>query len=363
MSASANSPRVVAIARFSALGDVAIALPLVYALARSNPDMTIIMVTRPLPARIMVNAPDNLIVLGVDVKNEYAGVMGLRKLARRLSADYHVTDYLDLHAVLRSKVLGMWLKTMGVRVTTLHKDRQGRRRLTRPENKDMRPAMSSADAYADVIARAGFHAESTAFNTLFGGHAKADATLFADHAVKTPGQKWIGIAPFAAHATKIYPTDKMAEVVERLLERPDVHIILFGGGDHETAILQAIADRHPGRVTNMAGARAGLAVEMALMNHLDVMLTMDSANMHLAALCGTPIVAVWGATHPLCGFAPLTDAVTYVQRDLPCRPCSVYGKTPCRRGDMACLNGISPATISDAVLNTLQHPSANVRNL
>ena len=45
-----------------------------------------------------------------------------------------------------------------------------------------------------------------------------------------------------------------------------------------------------------------MRTELNLMSHLDVMLSMDSANMHLASLVNIPVVSVWGATHPYAGF-------------------------------------------------------------
>ena len=77
------------------------------------------------------------------------------------------------------------------------------------------------------------------------------------------------------------------------------------------------------------------------MSHLDVMLSMDSANMHLASLTGIPVVSVWGATHPMAGFLGYNqDPENVIQIDLECRPCSIYGNKPCQRGDYACLQNI-----------------------
>jgi ADP-heptose:LPS heptosyltransferase len=86
------------------------------------------------------------------------------------------------------------------------------------------------------------------------------------------------------------------------------------------------------------------------MSHLDVMLSMDSANMHLASLTATPVVSVWGATHPYAGFMGWNqDPENVIQVSLECRPCSIYGQKPCMRGDYACLNNIAPETIVERI--------------
>ena len=92
------------------------------------------------------------------------------------------------------------------------------------------------------------------------------------------------------------------------------------------------------------------------MSHLDTMVSMDSANMHLASLTGTRVVSVWGATHPYCGFMGWQqkeeDAVQI--NTLSCRPCSVFGNKPCHRGDFACMNNILPEEIIQRIEDGLQ---------
>jgi ADP-heptose:LPS heptosyltransferase len=94
--------------------------------------------------------------------------------------------------------------------------------------------------------------------------------------------------------------------------------------------------------------------ELALMSHLDVMVSMDSGNMHLASLVNTPVVSIWGATHPLAGFLGWNQSEkNVVQTDMPCRPCSVYGNKPCMRNDYACLNQITPESVVQRILGVI----------
>ncbi len=81
------------------------------------------------------------------------------------------------------------------------------------------------------------------------------------------------------------------------------------------------------------------------MRGLRVMLTMDSGNMHLASLVGTRVVSIWGATHPFAGFLGFGQSEDdCIQRDLPCRPCSIYGNKACKFGDYRCMD-IAPEEI------------------
>ena len=91
------------------------------------------------------------------------------------------------------------------------------------------------------------------------------------------------------------------------------------------------------------------------MSHLDVMVSMDSANLHLASLVNTSVVSIWGSTHPFAGFMGWNQSHdSVVEVDLPCRPCSIYGNKPCLRGDWACMQNISPEVVVEHIERILQ---------
>ena len=172
---------------------------------------------------------------------------------------------------------------------------------------------------------------------------KLDYSAFCE-TQKEDNETWIGIAPFAKHPAKVYPLEKMEQVIKTLGERKNTTIFLFGGGEEEKRQIAELCAKYPN--VKAAQSQQGLKGELALMGQLDVMLSMDSANMHLASLAGTRVVSLWGGTHPYAGFMGWKQkAEDCIQLDLPCRPCSVYGNKPCLRGDYACMNGIAPEQI------------------
>ncbi|MBQ4041763.1 MAG: glycosyltransferase family 9 protein, partial [Prevotella sp.] len=177
---------------------------------------------------------------------------------------------------------------------------------------------------------------------------------FASVSFAKNSQLKIGIAPFAAHQGKIYPLEKMEEVIVNV--NVPVKIFLFGGGDEEFAIMRRWAEKYD-NVRLAADECHGLKEELELMKKLDVMVSMDSANMHLASLVGTRVVSIWGATHPYAGFLGWGQRMDdCVQRDdLKCRPCSIYGNKPCMRGDMACMQ-IDPKEVVERIF---AHPPSS----
>ena len=139
--------------------------------------------------------------------------------------------------------------------------------------------------------------------------------------------KNIGIAPFAAYDGKMYPLDKMEVVIDTLSK--NYNIILFGGGNKEAKILNKFETKYSN--VNSTAEKLSLAEELLLISHLDVMLSMDSSNGHLAAMLGKKVISLWGVTHPFAGFMPFnqpTDyAITANREKYPLLPTSVYGNT------------------------------------
>lgn len=340
-------PRCVLVTRFSALGDVAMAVPVVYGVCRANPSTRIILLTKAPVASLWVNPPANLTVVGADMKSVYKGLPGIIKLFNELYARYHFDAMADLHQVMRTQVMALLCRLRSVRVAVIRKGRKEKAAMYHRKTISS-PLPTSSQRYEQVFASLGLKTDTRSGSVL--GENGSAPEIFANITPPKPHhEQWVGIAPFAAHPAKIYPPERMEEVVKELSARRGVKVFLFGGGESERKILAEWAARYPG-VTSLAERRHGFAKELALMSSLDCMVAMDSGNMHLASIAGTPVVSVWGATHPAMGFTPVgfrpEDAV---QTPLPCRPCSVFGERPCKRGDMACMAAISPRHIIDKI--------------
>lgn len=325
--------------RFSALGDVAMTVPVLYSFAKAYPQHQLTVLSRVNMAPLFSEAPSNLMFKGVDLKKTYKGFRGLMRLYIELRKE-KFDAVADLHDVLRTRFLRLCFSLAGVRVCHIDKGRADKRRLMAEKNKKKIPLKTSFCRYQDVFRCLGYPF-SLQFDSIF---SDGNAVLPKGWTEEKGNLKWIGIAPFAAHQGKIYPLPLQREVVSRLSASGRFRVFLFGGGDKEKEVLAAWEREFP-RVTSVVG-RLRMKEELMLMSRLDVMLTMDSGNMHLASLVGIPVLSVWGATHPYAGFMGWKQSeMNVIQLDLPCRPCSVYGNKPCRWGDYRCLTGIRPEMI------------------
>lgn len=341
----------VLITRFSALGDVAMTVPQVYSVCRAYPDITFVMLTQKVASSLFINAPHNLQVYVAHIYDKHKGIVGLYRLARELN-ELGIDAVIDLHDVMRSQFLRLLLRIMGRPVFIIDKGRRDKKRLVATKNKVFEQLKSSAQRYADTISQAGLPYQQS-FTSLY-PEAKAPVETFAHiTSPKSAGTKWIGIAPFAKHNGKIYPLDYMECVVKQLSKLDDTHLFLFGAGSEEAKVLGSWRDKY-NNVTSLADRRNGFPVELALISHLDVMVSMDSANMHLAALTNTPVITIWGATHRYAGFLGYNVSLQLIiEDDMPCRPCSVFGNKPCHRGDYACMRNISPQRVIDKIKETI----------
>ena len=337
--------------RFSAIGDVAMTVPIVWGVAQQYPDVRITVLSRAFARPFFENLAPNVNFMEADLKGEYHGVKGLNRLYRRLAAK-QFTHVADLHSVLRSNYLRLRFNLSHFKVEHIDKHRKMRHALV---NKNMKKKVkqqlpTSFENYAEVFAKLGFPIDKNEFISIFppeGGDMMQLPELFRD---KKEGEKWIGIAPFAAHQGKIYPKEQMKEVVRSLVvNHPNYSIFLFGRGKDEEETFSQWTKEMP-QCTFVSQHIDTLRQELILMSHLDVMGSMDSANMHLASLVNTPVISIWGATHPMAGFLGWNqNEDNAIQLDMECRPCSIYGQKPCIHGDFPCLKNIRPEIIIEKI--------------
>ncbi|MFS4415450.1 glycosyltransferase family 9 protein [Maribacter sp. 2307ULW6-5] len=328
------------VVRLSAMGDVAMTVPVLIALRRSHPRVSVSVLTKPGFAPIFSQL-SWITVHTAKVKAEHKGVLGLWRLYKSLGQT-DVTAVADLHHVLRSRILKLFFKLGGVPVAQLDKGRSEKKALTAPKNKVFRPLRSTHLRYADVFARLGLPLELTPKDVL----PKAQLPQNVLEMLPKEQRKWVGIAPFAAFPGKCYPTELMKEVLKEQSGTGDRMVLLFGGGDKEEALL-AEWEAEFDHCFSMAG-KVSFVEELKVISNLDLMLAMDSGNAHLAAMYGVPTITLWGVTHPYAGFAPFAQPpqnalLSDVER-YPMVPTSVYGNR-CPPGYGRVMETIPPALV------------------
>jgi ADP-heptose:LPS heptosyltransferase len=338
-------PQHIAVIRLSAMGDVAMTVPVIRALVLQYPDLKITMVSRPFFKPIFDTLP-NVTFFEVDLDKRHKGFFGLLQLFSDLQK-LEIYAIADLHNVLRSKVIRTLFQLSGKKVAFTDKGRAEKKALTRSKNKIFKPLKTMFERHQETFAKLGLQINLE--NPIFPEKAILSQQILNVTGIKN--QKWIGIAPFAQYPTKVYPHDLMQQVIDALAANAQNKLFLFGGGKTETQLLTTFAQNKTNCIV-IAG-KLNLEQELQLISNLDVMLSMDSGNAHLAAMLGIKTITLWGATHPYAGFAPFgQDLSNCLLPDLnkyPLLPSSVYGNKHVV-GYEEVMRGILPETVVAKVM-------------
>ncbi len=309
------------IIRSSAMGDVAMAVHPIIALTNAYPDLKVTVLTNSFFSPFFETIP-NVTVISLDKKGKHKGFLGLKKLSNEIKS-LGIDAIADFHGVLRTNILKNLLRFSNIPFAQIDKGRTEKKALTRSKNKIFKPLKSSHQRYIDVLTTLSFKVELQADDVLPKKKLSTDTQEFISQNTK----KWIGIAPFAQHQGKMYPYKKIEAIIEQLDSTNEYDIFLFGGGKKEVSILKKTANAFS-NVTNIAG-QVSFSEELALISNLDLMLSMDSGNGHLAALFGISVITIWGVTHPYTGFMPfgqsLENSLIPDLEQFPLIPTSIYG--------------------------------------
>ncbi len=345
-------PKNILVIRMSAMGDVALTVPVLLALVEQHPEVKITMLSKPFMQPIFSNIP-NVIFLGADTSKKYKGILGVFKLFWHLKLQ-NFDAIADLHNVLRSKILRflfLFFSFKNIKIAKIDKGRAEKKALTALKNKKLKPLKHTTKRYAEVFEILGFSIHLTA-------ETVKNKEVLNEHILKITQEKnkqWIGVAPFAQHPSKIYPEKQILEVLLEIHRQKNVKIFLFGGGSKEIETLENWAKTHL-FLTIIAG-KLSFSDELSLISNLDVMLSMDSGNGHLAAMFGIPVLTIWGGTHPFLGFTPynqtdenqiLANLINY-----PLLPLSVYG-TKTLEGYETVMESIPTEKITHQLLKILE---------
>ncbi|MCX2838520.1 glycosyltransferase family 9 protein [Salinimicrobium sp. MT39] len=315
-------PHHILVIRLSAMGDVAMMVPVLKAFTEKYPDVKLTLLT-PRFFAPMFKDLSNVQIFEAEVKGRHKGIFGLKKLSSEL-LDLKIDAVADLHNVLRSNILKLFFKLKGIPVRQLDKGRKEKKALTRSNNKIFEQLKATHERYTEVFDKLGYPIDINSVQVL----EKQELTENLSAITGEKDKNWIGIAPFAQHASKAYPEDLMKEVLLKLQKGQNLRIFLFGGGKEETGKLAAW-EKEFSNAVSVAG-KLSFEEELSLISNLDLMLAMDSGNGHLAANFGVPVITIWGLTHPYTGFAPFrqpeTNSLLPDLQKYPAIPTSIYGK-------------------------------------
>lgn len=338
--------------RLSAMGDVAMTVPVLRAFVKQFPDVKLTVISRPF-FKPFFDGIQNVEFFAFDEKQRHKGFLGLLRLFSDLKK-LNVDAFADLHNVLRSRIIGKLFALSGKKTATVDKARSDKKALIRAENKIFKQLPMIYERHVKVFEELGFMFDLK--NPEFPAKQKLDSDIIS--IIGEKDEKWIGIAPFGQHESKVYPLDLMKKVIESLSENDHFKIFLFGG-KNEIEVLNSLIPENNNAIV-IAG-KINFKQELQLISNLDIMLSMDSGNAHIAAMLGIEVVTLWGNTHPFAGFLPfnqpIENALVSDRKKFPQLPTSVYGNKKVE-GYEDVMRTISPERVVEKVklvLSNLNH--------
>jgi heptosyltransferase-2 len=326
-SAAPPAARSAVVIQTAFLGDVVLTTPLLTALAEQHGPVDV--VVTPAAAPLVEGHPAVKRVISYDKRGRDAGVAGLRRLGAELRAQRYTRAYLP-HRSWRSAALALLARvpdrvgfadspaaiTYTTRVLRVPTGHEVERLLALAGRRTGTPPVSLALTDADESA--------------------ADSWL-AQRGIP-PG--FIAIAPGSIWGTKRWP---YYPALAAMLEGP---LVLIGGGD-DAGVADEVAGAASGRAWSAAGA--SLRVSAALIKRARLLITNDSAPLHLATAVGTPLLAIFGPTVPEQGFGPRgSRSLALGHAGLACRPCSAHGPQVCPLGHHRCMRELPVETVAEA---------------
>jgi ADP-heptose:LPS heptosyltransferase len=332
--------------RTSAMGDVALTTPVITGLRKKYPEIEITLVTRPAFAPFFSSIKDLHLFLP-DFKGRHKSLSGIIRLSRDLKKYGKIDHVIDLHDVLRSKILRWIIRMSGSQVSVIDKGRTEKKQVIKGKNR--KRLKHSVERYCDVFAKAGFMVIPETRQSIIPASEAIEKVSGLPLAMSISN---IGVAPYSKHELKSWPEENLIRLLKIISEKHGVKYWLFGG-DEDSERLNSLHEKLPG--SYLVDGKLSLSEELALIGRLDFMISMDSSNMHMAALSGTKVVSIWGGTDPMNGFGAWQQPDEFMIRipaeELTCRPCTIYGKGKCRRGDLACLNWLTPEKVYERIVN------------
>ena len=323
------------------LGDVVLTTPLVAALRGRVPRAAIALLVTPAARPLVAHHPALDMVLVDDKRGEDRGATGLWRLTRRLRR-HRFTIAVAAHKsvrtalVLRAAGIPRRIGFAGAPGARLYTERVPRP-LARHDRDRLLELLRPFGGIEDGASPAPWIALDAA--------TRARATALLAPLLAT-GRPLAGICPGAAWRTKRWPPDAFGALV-RELERDGFACVLLGAPD-ERPITARVREAAGGRGLDLAGA-TDIAVMAAVLARASVVVTNDSAPMHVASALGVPQVAIFCATVPAQGYGPLGARAAVVEKDLACRPCGRHGGHRCPRGTDDCMELVEVVDVRAAV--------------
>jgi len=350
------------IARYSQIGDIFILVPLIFSLGKQYPNDKFIVLTNPKFTGLFKQMPPNVSLYPMTYRKKKIPLRGLIHLFNRylLLLKLSFSNKYDKVALLQNGTFEDQLQSLlSIRKSKIVKI-DLKDFLSKEKFKDIfrLDTPSLFDLYSLTLSQLDYNGLKNEFDLSFYTQSDCRNNLLRKCNIAT-NKKLIGIAPFSRFKEKMYPLNNMEKIIQYYHQKDDVQLLIIGGGENEKSLADRWEEKYPG-IISMINV-ISFDEEITLISSCSAVVSMDSANMHLASFAGVPVISIWGPSHPKLGYYPVNqDMSNVVQKDLKCRPCSFWGENACLNSNKYECMDIAPEIIIEKINSVLNH-SVNER--
>ena len=326
------------------IGDVVLTLPLVQLLSKTFPHFSIDIIVIPRSAEVLRNHPDVNNIIIYDKYGIDKGVKGFLRLLKFIKSEHYDIAFIP-HRSLRSALLA-YLGNIGRRIgfnksagkilfTDIVKYEKGIHEIDR--NLSLLKPVSIVKVIKEPPRLYPASADVVFINKI----------LFEEEILDT--SKLIGVAPGSVWNTKRWTKEGYIQLIKKLVARNYI-VCLIGGKDDVLLCKEIVSTIGRGRVFSTAG-KLSLLQSAELIKRCNVLVSNDSAPIHIATAVETSVVAIFGPTVPAFGFAPFGNFDAIIETlGLKCRPCGIHGGEKCPIGTFECMLKITHELVYDKVM-------------
>jgi heptosyltransferase-2 len=344
----ASTPKKILILRYSSLGDVALANPLLDRLWQAWPDSEIYFATKKNYAPVVASHPGLSGVIPLEGRGLGAFWGHLSRLR-----DLQPALVLDLHDSLRTRLFLLFLGK--ARVLVYDKEAVQRRLIVRKVRRE--ESLHTIIKYLKVLEPLGFRPASRInFEIYAPKKSHSFVREFMERKKISSSQIVVGLGPGAKWATKRWSLERYAELASRLVEDYRCQLFWFGSWE-EIPLIHKIQSRMRGTTLERGFCvpeNYSLEQSLALLSRCEIFIGNDSGLTHLASGRGCRVVVLYGSTASSLGFEPWGPHSVVEVAGLDCRPCDVHGKAACPLGHFKCMEDLTVDLVEGAVKRSLR---------
>jgi heptosyltransferase-2 len=339
------NPKRILIIQTAFLGDVILSTPLIKALRELFPDAFISFLLIPETTKILENNPHLNEILVYD-KRKKKGLITFFDIVSRIKEKKFDLGVIP-HRSLRSALLG-YLSGIPQRIGF---DKSSgsflfSHKIVYPDN------VHEIDRNLSLLSNFNIHLSDKTPELFPSSEDFSYARLLLHDSGIKEEDKIVGIAPGSVWATKRWLPERFAEVSDLLIKKARAKVV-FLGSEEDRKLCEEIANLMTEKPVILAG-KTDILQSAAMISFCEVILSNDSAPVHIASAMKRPVVAIFGSTIPEFGFAPYGEGHLIIEKRMECRPCGIHGRGKCPEKHFRCMREITTDKVFQAVVSKLK---------